>query len=618
MRVRRGLGLLILTLGFCRISLSQTPIRYTVSLSDPEHHLIRVTVEIPPGREAHELQLPVWNALYQVRDFSRNMNWIRATKQDQDGAPISLTQLNPSRWKLTGAERGARVEYEMFTDSPGSFGAQLTPHHAFLNLAQILLYADDTRSQGAQIEFRNLPAHWEIATPLMQSGDAYTAQTYDELVDSPIEIGIFDESDFTAACGRYRVIFDSDSRAISDPKAALQRLLPPLQRIATTATQWMNDCPFQTYMFIFHATDSPGSGGMEHAYSTAISLNQKDFTGDLDHFTAVTAHEFFHLWNVKRIRPQSLEPIDYTKENDTPALWFSEGVDTTASDAIRLRAGLLDEAHYLNDLSREITELETRPAHLTQSVEQSSLDAWLEKYPRYALPDRSISYYNKGELLGVLLDITMRRASHDKASLRELFRAMNADYAKQGKFFADTGAIESEAESLSHADLHTFFEKYVSGTEEIPWDSFFAPVGLQVVKTDVTFADPEFEATRIFDQPLIVQRVNPQSAAERAGLLPDDVILEINGQDPQRDFATQIAALGPGATLELVVSRKGVRRTLHWKLASRTLSVFQLQDVAGVTPQQKSARAAWLFDRSETSSPTANPNPISEPPTSKQ
>ena len=378
-------------------------------------------------------------------------------------------------------------------------------------------------------------------------------------MDSPVEIGVFDESDFTAACGSYRVIFDSDSRAISDPKAVLQRLLPPLQRIASTATQWMNDCPFQTYMFIFHATDSPGSGGMEHAYSTAISLNQKDFTGDLDHFTSVTAHEFFHLWNVKRIRPQSLEPIDYTKENYTPALWFSEGVDTTASDAIRLRAGLLDEPHYLNDLSREITELENRPAHLTQSVEQSSLDAWLEKYPRYALPERSISYYNKGELLGVLLDLTMRKASHDQASLRELFRAMNTDYAKQGKFFADTEAVEREAESLSHADLHTFFEKYVSGTEEIPWDAFFEPVGLCVVKTDVTFADPGFEATHIFDQPLVVQQVTPQSAAERAGLVPDDVVLEINGEDPKRDFATQIAALGPGATLQLVVSRKGAR-----------------------------------------------------------
>jgi predicted metalloprotease with PDZ domain len=605
-RSRCGLAPLILILS-CAVSLSQTPIRYTVSLADPQRHLVEVTVEIPPGRNTHELQLPVWNALYQVRDFAQNMNWIRATKQDPDGGPIRLTQLNPSRWKLNGAEHGARVEYEMFADSPGSFGVQFTPHHAFLNLAQILLYADDARGQPAQIEFRNLPARWKIATPLAQTGDALTAQTYDQLVDSPVEIGIFDESDFTATCGTYRVIFDSDSRSISDPKATLQKLVPPLQRIASTATQWMNDCPFQTYMFIFHATDSPGSGGMEHAYSTAISLNQKDFTGDLDHFTAVTAHEFFHLWNVKRIRPQSLEPIDYTKENDTPALWLSEGVDTTASDAIRLRAGLLDESHYLKKLSQEISELENRPAHLTQSVEQSSLDAWLEKYPRYSLPERSISYYNKGDLLGVLLDLAMRNASHDSASLRELFRTMNADYAKRGKFFADSEAVEHEAETLSHTDLHSFFEKYVSGTDEIPWDSFFAPVGLRVIKTDVTFANPEFEAMRIFDQPLTVQEVSPESEAQRAGLKPDDVILEINGEDPERDFMTQIAALGPGATLQLTVSRNGAQHTLHWKLASRTLSVFRLQDVPGITARQRATRAAWLFDRGENSPLPATP-----------
>jgi predicted metalloprotease with PDZ domain len=409
------------------------------------------------------------------------------------------------------------------------------------------------------------------------------------------------------------VIFDSDSRVITDPQATLQRLIPPLQRIASTAAQWMNDCPFQAYMFIFHASDSPGSGGMEHAYSTAISLNQEDFTGALDHFTAVTAHEFFHLWNVKRIRPQSLEPIDYTRENDTPALWFSEGVDTAASEQIRLRAGLIDERHYLDHLGEAITALESRPAHLTQSVEQSSLDAWLEKYPRYDLPERSISYYSKGELLGVLLDLAMRDASHDQASLRDLFRAMNDHYAKQGKFFRDSQAIEQEAETLSHADLRAFFERYVSGTDEIPWDSFFASVGLRVIKTDVTLADPEFEATRIFDQPLMVQRVSAGSEAQRAGLKPDDVILEINQQAPQSDFGIQIAALAPGATLELTVSRNGAQHTLLWKLSSRTFSIFRLQDVPGVSALQKSERAAWLFDRGENPTPARNPAPNSNP-----
>ena len=167
MRLRCGFTPLIFIL-FCGISLSQASIRYTISLADPEHHLVRVTVEIPPGRDAHELQLPVWNALYQVRDFSQNMNWIRATKQDQSGQPISLIQVNSSRWKLTGAERGARIDYEMFTDSHGSFGAQFNSHHAFLNLAQVLLYADDTRSQ---------PTADRISQPTRALEDRHTPRT---------------------------------------------------------------------------------------------------------------------------------------------------------------------------------------------------------------------------------------------------------------------------------------------------------------------------------------------------------------------------------------------------------------------------------------------------------
>jgi predicted metalloprotease with PDZ domain len=586
----------LLLLFFSAFSLAQAPVRYVVSLADPERHLVQVTLEIPPGRDTHELQLPVWNALYQIRDFSQYMNWIRATKHDQDGGPLNLTQLNPSRWKLTGAGNGARVEYEMFSDDPGSFGAQLDSRHGFFNLAQILLYADDTRNQPAQIEFRNLPLHWEIATPLAQSGGAFTAQNYDQLVDSPVEIGLFQESDFTDTCGRYRVILDSESQSISDPEQVLQRILPPLQRMVSAATQWMNDCPFRTYMFIFLATDSPGSGGMEHAYSTAISLNQKDFTGDLDHLTAVTAHELFHLWNVKRIRPQSLEPIDYTKENYTPALWFSEGVDSAASNSIRLRAGLLDERHFLQHLGEGITDLENRPAHLTQSVEQASLDAWLEKYFYYNLPERSISYYEKGELLGILLDLAMRNASRDQASLRELFRSMNDRYAKQGKFFADSQAVKNQAEALSHADLRTFFEDYVTGTAEIPWDTFFAPVGLRVMKTELVVAARGFDAVRNFDQPLTVVRVRPGSEANRAGLKPADVIIEINGHIPGPEFEAEIAALGPGETLQLLVSRNGVRHSLQWKLERRTQSIFRLQDVPHISPQQKAERAAWLFD----------------------
>ena len=307
----------------------------------------------------------------------------------------------------------------------------------------------------------------------------------------------------------------------------------------------------------------------------------------------LTAHEFFHLWNVKRIRPQSLEPVDYTRENYTRALWFSEGTTTTAANIILLRAGLLDETRYLKGLAAEISELERRPAHLTQSVEESSLDAWLEKYDYYRLPTRSISYYNKGNLLGVLLDLQVREATHDAASIRDVFRWMNENYARKGQFFPDTEGVRRAAEAVSHADLGWFFQKYVAGTEEIPWDDFFKSVGLHLSPRATSVADVGFVATRNFDAALVVSAVTPGSAAERAGLAVGDSILEINGQKADRGFAAP-SEVRPGDTLRLRVRNSAGERELHWKMGSRQEIELELTDLDKVTPEQKARRTAWL------------------------
>jgi predicted metalloprotease with PDZ domain len=579
----------------CRFAAAEEHVRYFVSLASPEKHLVHVTIEIPPGPGQRELQLPVWNALYQVRDFSQYMNWIRA--EGLSGHALPLTQLNKSQWKVANTDNGAQVEYEMFSNDSGPYGAELNAHHAFFNLAEILCYVEGERENSGEVEFHDIPAGWKIATPLEQQGNVFLASNYDRLVDSPVEIGTFQESDFDGKCGKYRVTVDADGA-----QEILKKILPPIQRIVNTETTWMDDCPFQTYLFIYHFSGSAGYGGMEHSYGTAISLPGNELAENFGAFNGVTAHEFFHLWNVKRIRPQSLEPVDYTQENYTPALWFSEGVDSTVAEYILLRAGLLNEKQYLAHLGEEITELQDRPAHLTQSAERSSIDAWLEKYPYYNLPARSISYYNKGELLGVLLDLKMREATDDSVTLQDLFRWMNLHYAKRGKFFPDSEGVREAAETLTHADFGEFFEKYVSGTEEIPWDSFFTRVGLRVTSTEIVLSKPGFQAARNFDQPPRVVEVESGSGAERAGLVTGDVIEAINGQCAGRDFQRTLAELGPGTTLHLRISRDGVERDLQWTLGSRQETAFRLQDVKDITPQQKSRRAAWLFGDSKASS----------------
>lgn len=561
-------------------------VRYEISLVNSSQHLVKVKLHIAPGASDCELQLPVWNALYQIRDFAQYIDWVRAW--DNKGSPLTVSKLDKSRWRVSGTDGGGETEYEIFADQPGPFGAQANAHHAFFNLAQILMYPVGARAYPMQVQFTDVPAGWRIATALAASSEGFAAENYDRLADSPIEISTFQESDFDEGGGHYRVVVDADAADYD-----IQRIVSTLRRLVAAATDWMKDRPYQTYLFLYHFPRGPAGGGMEHAYSTAVDISANRLRESPLVLSDLTAHEFFHLWNVKRIRPQSLEPIDYTKENYTRALWFSEGLTTTAGNIIRMRAGLLDEAGDLKGLAAEIGELEGRPAHLTQSVEESSLDAWFEKYNYYRLPERSVSYYNKGYLLGVLLDLQVREASHDSASLRDVLLLMNQN-ARKGQYFSDSDGVRQAAELVSHSDLGWFFQKYVAGTEEIPWDKFFVGVGLQLARKTVSLADPGFTSVRNFDAAPGVASIVEGGEAEHAGLAVGDDILEINGHAADSDFEQRLAGLRPGETIRLRVRRPQGEIEITWKVVNREQVAFELKDVDHVTTQQRARRAAWL------------------------
>ena len=567
---------------------------YTISLASPGQHLVEVQILLPQGPEQRELQLPVWNALYQVRDFAKYVNWVRA--RDRAGRALTVRQVDKSRWQITGAQDGAVIEYQIFADSPGPFGAQFNSHHAFLNLAQVLMYPLDARNGPMAVRFNQLPEGWRVATPLAPMPEGgFSAESYDRLVDSPVEIGAFQESDFDEGGGHYRVVIDAEPGDYD-----MEKIGAMLHKIVAGATSWMDDRPFDSYMFLYHFPKGPAGGGMEHSYSTAIEVNADVLARAPEVLASVTAHEFFHLWNVKRIRPQTLEPVDYTKENYTRALWFSEGCTSTASDIIQLRGGLLDENRFERDLASGIGELERRPAHLTQSAEESSLDAWMEGDAYYRRPERSISYYNKGELLGITLDLAVREASHGQASLREVFQRMNRNYAQKARFFPDSDGVREAAEAVSHADLGWFFAKYVAGTEEIPWNDFFRSVGLRVAEGKNTVADAGFVASRNFDGPMTVAAVSAGSEAERAGLQVGNTILEINGNAAGQESAQEIERLAPGDTITLKIrARRGGERELKWKVGSREEISYELKDVENVTAEQRVRRTAWLKGESQ-------------------
>jgi predicted metalloprotease with PDZ domain len=579
-----------LTLLFCTVpapSLAATS--YTISLANPDQHLLEVQIILPEGSARRELQLPVWNALYQVRDFAQYVNWVRA--KDRAGRALAVRELDTSRWQITGAEAGAVVEYQIFVDSSGPFGTQFNSHHGFFNLAQVLMYPVDARSAPMVVRFNQVPEGWHIATPLTSAPEGrFSAESYDRLVDSPVEIGDFRESDFDEGGAHYRVVVDADPGDYD-----MEQIPAMLRKIVTAATNWMDDRPFDSYMFLYHFPRGPAGGGMEHSYSTAIAVNAEVVARAPEVLASVTAHEFFHLWNVKRIRPQTLEPVDYMRENYTRALWFSEGCTSTAADIIQLRSGLLDERHFEQELASAISELERRPAHLTQSVEESSMNAWLEGDAYYRRPERSISYYNKGELLGIMLDLAVREASHGQASLREVFQWMNQNYAKKGRFFSDSDGVREAAEAVSHADLGWFFAKYVAGTEEIPWNDFFRSVGLRLAEGKSSTADAGFTASRNFDGPMAVSAVTAGSEAERAGLQTGDTILEINGKAAGQESSQEIGQLTAGDTITLKVrSRRGADRDLTWKVGSREEVSYDFESVENTTAEQRARRAAWL------------------------
>ncbi len=576
------------------------PTEYFVSFAKSGQHLARVSVRLGEGTDTRTLDMPVWNALYQVRNFAANVENVRA--QDSSGAPVKVFQAGTSEWQVTAPPGCVVVSYEIHLDSPGPFGSTVNLDHAFLNWAMVLMYSPALRSYPMSIHLLDVPAAWKMrdlhvlgaAGPGEVERKVGLAAGYDELADSPIELGTFQQSQFQRDGATYHVVVHGDPADYD-----MAQIDEVLSKVTHAAVDWMQDRPYQEYTFLYHFSKGSAGGGMEHAYGTAIDLAADRLRSNLQPLAAVTAHEFFHLWNVKRIRPQSLEPIDYQHEMDTRALWFSEGVTSTVGDMLLARSGLIDEKQYLRRVASEITDLQGRPANQWQSVEESSLDAWFEGMPFYRSPGRSISYYNKGELLGLLLDLRIRRLTNGRKSLRDLFQWMNQQYAKQGKYFDDSAGVEEAAEAVAGQSFADFFRDYVAGVKEISYNEFLEFAGLHVVPKTTTSASAGFMTTaNIGDQPE-VSAVEPGSDAERLGIIVGDRVLALNGQPADAFLNSVLAGMPPGSVVRLQLRSRRGRKDVEIKLGTLTETSYQLQDLPNITPEQRAHRNAWIHGDDE-------------------
>ena len=512
------------------------PTEYFVSLADSAKHVAHVSIRLnKAGAELSVLEMPVWNALYQVRNFAANIENVRADPPTFEGVGGTITtglrKLATSRWEVVGPTPCVVIHYDIHLDTPGPFGTSLGADHGFFNWAMVLMYSPALRSEPVSIRLLDVPPTWELRDVHVLGGapagkvdqTVGIAKNYDELVDSPVEVGTFQQASYSQDGATYHVAVHGNPADYD-----MSKIDTILKQITHAEVDWMQDRPFDEYTFLYHLPRGPAGGGMEHTYGTAIDVNVERLRSDYMSLADVTAHEFFHLWNVKRIRPQSLEPINYQAEMDTRALWFSEGVTSTVGDLMLVRAGIANEQQYLTGISGQITELQSRPAHVWQSAEESSLDAWFEGAPFYRSPERSISYYNKGEILGIMLDLRIRQLSKGNKSLRDLFHWMNDHYAKQHRYFPDSAGVEEAAETVAGQSFAQFFSDYVSGVKEIPYDDFFQFVGLRVAQIPVQVASAGFSATaNLGGQPEVI-RVDLNSEAQHAGIKVGDRVIAIS------------------------------------------------------------------------------------------
>jgi predicted metalloprotease with PDZ domain len=567
------------------------PVRYLLDLQNPASHLVDVTMNVPQVGQGTEFQIPAWNNFYQIRDFVRNVQDVQG---QCGGRPAPLRRVDINTWANVEQCPDLEVHYKVYTNQDSVFSAVLDIRHAFLNFALLLFYLPHEGQRPVRVKFV-LPEGWKLVT-MLDDGPTpgeYQAPDYDRLVDSPAEAGKFQEYDYVQKRAVFRIVVDGAQNLYS-PK----RLVKVIKKITGTETTLMQDVPFKRYTFIFFFPER-GDGGMEHRDGTAISIAAGQMRTGLDNLEGIAAHEFFHLWNVKRIRPQGLEPIDYIHGNDTSDLWFSEGVTSTYAQLVLLRSGLINQKQFYGHLADEISQLRSRPARYFQSAEESGREAWLEKYPDYARPQRSISYYNKGELLGYLLDLGIRQASDNHFSLDDLMRRLNRDFAGRSRFFTDADLENITAQLAPAFPVREFFSRNINGTSDLDYERYFGYAGLALMTEAKEVPDLGFDSLQAFTGPIQVESVVPGSNAEKAGLQSGDILLKMNGVELPVTPDRELIYFKPGQKVIFTVQRGAKVLEIMFLLGAKKATVYGMGEMPNATRTQLALRRGWLKGESE-------------------
>jgi predicted metalloprotease with PDZ domain len=552
-------------------------ISYSLKMPRPQNHYFQVEMQVEQVKQkTATVKLPVWApGSYLVREFSRHLNQVKA--YSLQGAALPVIKKTKNAWEIDlKGQTSFVLKYEVYAFELSVRTSFLDETHGFVSGPSMFMYLDGHKETGGELLVQPHSSFKRISTGLTQKSDVkqgnnqtFTFDNYDQLVDCPIEIGNQYEFDFEAAGVKHTVAMYGEGNF--DP----ERLKEDMVKIVEEETKVVGVNPNKRYVFIVHNVVG-GDGGLEHCNSTVLSVDRWTYDGsNYINFLNLVAHEYFHLWNVKRIRPIELGPFNYDQEVYTNYLWVMEGFTSYYDELILRRCGFYSQEEMAKKIQIAVNYVESSVGARVQPVAHASFDAWIKAYrPNENSSNTTMTYYSRGMIIASVLDVMIIKQSNGKECLDHLMKDLYQTYY-MGKNRGFTDA-EFKACLTKHTgqDMAEFFLKYIDGTEVIPYSMYFLPLGVEV--SDVGGVKPVFGANVAEEGgKVIIKSIRANSSAEDAGLsVNDEIIACMNYRVDKSMLDALMNGAAVGDEFELTISRDKLMRKVIVKITGQKRSTF--------------------------------------------